>query len=111
MTVFYEFESQVLRQLVAPWLGTAAVETIERDAVLVSYEYTGCGYFLRVKHPSLSVKRIVYDKPMVVGHSGNIQSGFVVFIENGELLLECHSWGEVEVPENYRQQHVTVETI
>jgi len=111
MTEFREFESDVLRQLVAPGLGAEAVEAIVREAELVSYDYSGAGYFLTVKHPSLPSGRIVYNKPMVVGRVGNIESGFIVFIENGELMLECHTWGEVNLPENFREQNVIVETI
>ncbi len=111
MGTFRVFESHVLHLLVIPKLGAEIVEGIERDAKLVSYEYSGVGYFLTVKHPSLPSERIVCDKPNVVGRSGNIQSGFVVFIESGELMLECHTWGEVDVPESFREQHVIVETI
>jgi len=111
MGEFRVFESHVLRLLVAPKLGAETVEAIEREAELVSYDYSGAGYFLTVKHPSLPSERIVCDKPKVVGHSGNIQSGFVVFIENGELSLECHTWGEIDVPENFREQRVIVEAI
>ena len=108
---FCGFESQVLHLLVAPKLGAEATDAIEREAKLVSYDYSGAGYFLTVKHPSLPSKRIVCDKPNVVGRSGNIQSGFVVFIENGELMLECFTWGDIDVPETFRDQHVIVEAI
>jgi hypothetical protein len=111
MGEFRDFETHVLRLLVTQKLGAETVEAIERNAELVSYEYSGVGYFLTVKHPSLPSERIVCDKPNVVGRSGNIESGFVVFIENGELMLECHTWGEIDVPENFREQHVVVETI
>lgn len=108
MGEFRIFERLVLHLLVAPRLGTETVEAIERDAELVSYEYSGVGYFLTVKHPSLPRERIVCDKPNIVGRSGNIQSGFVVFIENGELMLECHTWVEIDVPANFRDQTILV---
>ncbi len=111
MSEFRVFESHVLHLLVAPKLGAEAVETLEREAELVSYDYSGVGYFLTVKHPSLPSERIVCDEPNVVGRSGNIQSGFIVFIENGELMLECYTWGEIVVPKNFREQHVIVEAI
>ena len=111
MGIFRDFEIHVLHLLVAPKLGAETVEALERDAELVSYEYSGVGYFLTVKHPSLPSTRIVFHKPSVVGRAGNTQSGFVVFVENGELMLECHTWGEIDVPENFREQDVIVETI
>lgn len=111
MGEFCVFEGHVLRPLVVPTLGAETVEAIEREAELVSYDYSGVGYFLTVKHPSLPSERIVCSKPNVVGRSGNVQSGFLVFIENGELMLECHTCGDVDVPEDFREQHVVIEAI
>jgi hypothetical protein len=37
-----------------------------------------------------------------------VHSGFVVFLENGELTLECHSWGDVQIPESYREESVEI---
>lgn len=108
MVHFREFESRVLRLLVAPDLGAEVVEAVLREAELVSYNYSGSGYFLTVKHPSLPSRRIVCSEPQVVGRFGNVQSGFVAFIENGELMLECHTWGEVDVPEHFRELSVVV---
>ena len=108
MALFRGFEIQVLRLLVTPDLGAPVVESLIREAELVSYKYSGSGYFLTVKHPSLPERRIVCSEPQVVGHFGNIQSGFVAFVGNGELMLECHTWGEVDVPANFREQSVVV---
>lgn len=108
---FRKFERKVLSLLVAPKLGAEAIDAIAREAKLVNYDYSGSGYFLTVKHPCLPSERIVCDTPKVVGRSGNIQSGFIVFIENGELMLECHTWGELNIPEDFREQPVLVETI
>jgi hypothetical protein len=111
MVVFREFEIQVLRLLVSPALSAEAVETIVREAEFSSYNYSGSGYFLTVKHPSLPIKRIVCSEPHVAGRWRDIQSGFVAFIESGELMLECFTWGAVEVPESYREQSVVVSVI
>ncbi|HEY9839509.1 MAG: hypothetical protein ACAI44_39965 [Candidatus Sericytochromatia bacterium] len=108
MAVFRDFESEVLRLLVAPELGPAAVETLLQEAELVSYSYSGSGYFLTVRHPSLLTQRIVCTRPQLVGRAGALESGFVVFIENGELMLECHSWGPATVPPDFREQAVVI---
>jgi len=89
-------------------LSEQQIEAVINSGEFVSYEYTGCGYFLGVKHPSLPQKRVVCSKPIVVGDAGSVPCGFVIFIENGRLTLECHSWGTVEVPENFREQSVQV---
>jgi len=75
---------------------------------VVEYHATGYGYFLTVKHPSLPSKRNVYDKPMLIGHSGNVETGFIVFVENGELTIECHGWGDVVVPQDYREMDIRI---
>ena len=73
MSVFRRFEAQILRVLVMPELGEPAVSSIERDAVFVNYEYSGCGYFLTVRHPDLPLERIVCDKPVVLGLAHGIK--------------------------------------
>jgi hypothetical protein len=42
------------------------------------------------------------------GESSGIKSGFIVFIENHELVLECHAWGADAVPDTYRDENVRI---
>jgi hypothetical protein len=51
------------------------------------------------------------DRPLVMGKADGIVCGFVIFIEDGRLTIECHSWGELEVPEDYRDRDVQVAAI
>ena len=74
------------------------------------YEYTGSGYFLTVKHPGLPADRRTLSDPFVVGIAGDVRAGFVVFLGDGELTLECHTWGELDVPADFRQRQVNVST-
>jgi hypothetical protein len=48
----------------------------------------------------------------VVGRSGEVLCGFVAFLRNRELTLECHTWGAVDVPRDFRDLdvNVTIET-
>src|SRR5688572_15823243 len=108
MSHFRPHELEVLRLLVAPELGAEAVDAIARDSELVGIEHTGVGYFLTVRHTSVPEKRQVCSQPVLTGISGQLQSGFVVFLENGELMLECHSWGDEQLPENYREGVVEI---
>jgi hypothetical protein len=84
------------------------VENVLASSELVSYEYSGCGYFLTVRHPCLPRIRTVLDKPTVLGKSGAVEGGFLVFIENGELMLECYTASAAEIPEDFREQHVVI---
>jgi hypothetical protein len=97
----------VIRLLTAAVLPPDTLDTVLHQPQSVSYEYTGCGYFLTLVHSSLPRDRIVCDKPLVLGESGGVQSGFVVFLENNHLTLECHPYGE-DVPESYREQNVRI---
>ena len=110
MELFREFEKEVLRLLVTPHLGVDAVNAIERDAALVSLEHSGCGYFLTVKHGSVPINRVVCDKPIVSGHFHNTTCGFIAFMENGELMLECYSFGNESIPTDVRDLRVVVST-
>jgi len=108
MSHFRPFEVEALHHLVAPVLGAETTQNIVRDAQLVGYEYSGCGYFLTVKHGSLPSERIVCSAPIVVARAGEVQGGYLAFIENGELMLECYTAGAIEVPEGFRDQHVEI---
>jgi hypothetical protein len=108
MSAFRRFETQVLRFLVVPKLSEHVVSSIEQNADFVSYEYSGCGYFLTVRHPAIPHERIVCDKPFVSGLARGIRSGFVIFIENGQLMFECYELGEPTIPADYRDLDVVV---
>lgn len=45
-----------------------------------------------------------------MGRHGKEQCGFVIFLENGELLFECHTWGEVDLSESFREMNVQIST-
>ena len=72
------------------------------------YEYTGCGYFLTVKHPQLPKGRESLGTPPVAGKAGEVDAGFVLHLGDQELTLECHTWGEFDVPENFRDLNVEI---
>ncbi len=112
MTVFKNFERQVVEILVKPHIPLDQLKIILDTTELVSFKNNaGAGYFITVHHPSVPSKRIVCDKPLVIGKCKNVQCGFVVFLENRELTLECHSWGLLEIPINFRENAVEVEVI
>jgi hypothetical protein len=111
MSILREYEKTVVRLLASGVLSPPRLDAVIREGKLVEYDYTGCGYFLTIKHDDLPVERIVCDTPKLAGSADGIISGFVVFIEDGELTIECHSWGEVDVPEWFRARDVQVAAI
>src|SRR5215212_6090184 len=99
MSILKEYEKTVLYLNASSVLSAQQLESVIREGRLVEYDYTGCGYFLTIEHPDLPIARIVCDTPKLTGIADGIISGFVIFIEDGQLTIECHSWGDVDVPE------------
>ena len=108
--VLTEYEKTVVRLLASSVLSPQQLDAVIREGELVEYDYTGCGYFLTIKHPALPMSRVVCDNPILRGSADGIICGFVIFIENGELMIECHSWGDIDVPEWFRSRQVQVST-
>jgi hypothetical protein len=108
MSHFRAFEVEALKLLAEPELGREFVDTLIREAELVSLDFSGCGYFLTVRHPSIPAKRTVFYEPRVVGRVGNIQGDFIVFVEEGELMLEYASVGASDVNDDFRNLEIHV---
>jgi hypothetical protein len=111
MELFRDFEKHALNFLLPNILSLDCIDEITTNGELISHEYTGAGYFRVIRHDSLPLERITCHEPIVIGESGRITCGFVVFIEERQLTLECHSWGESEVPEDFRDEDVRVRQV
>jgi len=103
------YERQAIAALVGGHLPLDVVTSVLADGELVSLEHTGAGYYLTVSHPSLPTERVVCNEPLLIGRVGELECGFVVFLENGELTLECHSWSEAGLPTDLRSRDVVIE--
>jgi hypothetical protein len=104
------YEMQVIRILTSGTLPPEQSETIIREGRIDNYEFTGCGYFLYLSHPSLPQARAVCDTPLLTGHSDKEDCGFVIFIEKGQLVLECHTWGEIDLSDSFREKDIKIKT-
>src|SRR5712691_2197559 len=51
MSVLTDYEKTVVRSLVTGVLSHQHVEAVIREGEFMDYDYTGCGYFLTIKHP------------------------------------------------------------
>ena len=110
MAAFRDFEIQAIRILADGVLTDRQLSALEQVAAPSRYEYTGSGYFLSVAHPELPSEPQTLSYPDVVGESGEITCGFVAFLGGNELTLECHTWGSIDVPDNFRELPVCVGT-
>src|SRR3954469_4654463 len=99
MSILREYEKTVVHLLTSHVLSPQQLDAVIREGELVEYDYTGCGYFLTVKHRALPAGRIVCNTPKLKGCADGIDTGFVIFLERGKLTIECHPWGDVDVPE------------
>ena len=104
MSAFTEFERAVLEMLLASRMGVEQIGNLLDTAQLCSLEHTGVGYYLTVRHPTISNRRVVCHKPLVRGKADGVEVGFVAFLEHGELTLECHSFGDDVVPDDFRNK-------
>ncbi|HEY9879048.1 MAG TPA: hypothetical protein V6D29_11360 [Leptolyngbyaceae cyanobacterium] len=108
MEILKQFEVEVVRLLAPSILSKEQMDTVFHEAEFVSYEHSESGYFLTIKHPILAEGRTVCSNPTVVGQTGAIDCGFVLFIENHELTLECHTWGDAALPDGFREESIHI---
>ena len=108
MSVLESFEKSVIELLATDVLTARLVDEVCSNGKLVSLDFTGGGYFLTLSSNDLPVERLVLDNPSVNGKVGELLTGFVAFIENNELTLECFAYGGEIVPENFRDMGVAV---
>ena len=114
MGVFSPYETMVLHKLLEARYDRDQIEAIVKDAMFVSLEHTGVGYFLTVRHPLMPGTRIVCSAPTLTGRLQDVLCGFVLFLEGGELTFECFSYpssanADGFVPEDIREQPVVIE--
>ena len=104
------YEKEVIELLGSDVLSPRQIDDVINRGEFIGYDYTGSGYFLSIHHPGLPKGRTVCDKPILMGEADGIVCGFIVFIEDGRLTIECDSWGEIEVPEDFRSKTVEIKS-
>lgn len=110
MRAFLPFEQEAIRLMTRGQLPDDVLEEVLSSESQDRYEYTGCGYFLTVRNSRLPSEKRAFGYPPVAGLADEIQAGFVVHLGDNELTLECHTWGEFDVPEDFRERCVTIVT-
>ena len=110
MPALRDFELEAIRLMAGGELSEQQLRILEDLESAERYEYTGSGYYLTLRHVSLPAAERTLSTPAVVGEAGDVRCGFVAFLGNSELVLECHTWGEVDVPDNFRELDVSIST-
>jgi len=81
------------------------------DTIDIDYEYTGAGYFLKLKITNLNLKKATLDTPTVIGETKNFTVGFIIYTDQNEIVIECHSWSEFNPPKNMRELDIEIKII
>lgn len=99
-----EFERTIIGELLemSELKNIALSEAADNEVV----EFSGSGYFLTIKDSMLPKHRIVLNRPDIRGKLGGIDVGYVAFVENSELMLECYSYDQEILPKHRDQEFV-----
>jgi hypothetical protein len=108
MRALRDFEIKAIAILADGALSPAQLEAVCSVTELGSYNHTGAGYFVSVSHQSLPAAPQTLSDPFVVGRIGEIEWGFVCFLGEGSLTLECHPVSGPDAPTNIRDLPVQV---
>jgi len=110
MLTLHSFDVEVIRLLGKPSLDDSQLESLAAFKGSAEYEYTGSGYYLTLRMPTLPDVRETLSHPFVVGEADGIACSFVVFLERDKLTFECHIWGVIDVPNDFRERNVVLST-
>jgi len=99
-----EFEKNIINEL----LNTEELNGVFLSGALnnETTEFSGTGYFLTVKNSNFPKQRIVLDKPTINGMLGGVEVGYLVFVEDSELTLECYSYEKEVLPKHRDMEFV-----
>lgn len=108
MLALRNFEVKAIQLLAGSTLDQLQLNSVAAFTGSPEYKYTGSGYYLTLRMPTLPALQATLSRPPVMGTADDIECGFIVFLEHGELTLECYTWGAIDVPCDFRDRNVTL---
>lgn len=105
------FEDKAIKMLCSTALGIEVLNEVLTNPEKIECDFTGVGYFLTLHHKNLPTNRIICDTPNLIGNHQKLLLGFIVFIENNELSLECFNYGDERVTEHLRNEPIQISKI
>lgn len=108
MTSLRKFEREAIRLLGTSTHYSDTLISLVDSGIVAEYKYTGVGYFLTIKSPELPLIREVLTEPSVVGELAGILCSFIAFVEDHSLTLECYTWVETGIPQDFRDQDIVL---
>jgi uncharacterized protein (UPF0248 family) len=97
-----EFERKIIGELLE--MSGLRNIVLSREVENEVVEFSGAGYLLTIKDSILPKHRIVLDSPDIRGKLGGIDVGYLAFVENSELMLECYSYDQEILPKHRDQE-------
>lgn len=113
MSALRGFETRAIAAMAGETLDATHLALLAEIDRLENYEYTGCSDYATIAHPDLPQHASLLSTPVVMGtieeNDGRIiQAGFVRYLDPGRLTLECHPWGESDIPGDFRHRDVAI---
>ena len=102
------YEQEVLKILCNDVVPSSVLHELIVNPESINCKFTGEGYFLDIKHKELPSNRIVCDKPTVIGQYKEQEVGFIAFIENRKITLECYNYSNKRISEEIRNGNVKI---
>ena len=97
-----DFEREALSVLCAAALPSSTLHAALNKPREIRCKFTGAGYFLEIDHEEIPAGRVVCSEPCVTGLYQGKTVGFVAFVEEGVMTLECHDYGHGGILEEIR---------
>ena len=104
--ILKEAEKLIIRLMLKSVFTEQEISNILSKNSITNYQFTGIGYFLEFSNPLFPQDRVVLSEPDITGETADLQLGFVLFLENKILTLECHSLGGEQVPKDIRSRKI-----
>ena len=107
--IFRDFERDAITRLCAEVLSRTVLDAVFREAEFVDLDHSGCGYHLTIRHDALPQKRCIGDTGIVLGKAEDVLVGFVVYLQDNELTLDCHNIGDAAgIPNDIRDRSLEI---
>lgn len=103
-----QYEVEVLQLMLQSKLGADVWNGFLENCRIVTFGFTGNGYFLTIKQRDCLFEKETIHNPVVIGKTANFDVGFLLFLEEDEIILECHGWSETSPPENIRDLNIEI---
>jgi len=103
---FKDFEIEVITMLIGDQLEPEILKPVLKSDSVDVY-FSGAGYFATASDEALPTARSVFSSPIIIGRSNELEVGFVVFVQDRELTLECYDYVG-DFPDGFRDQDVSI---